>query len=137
SFFGVSGANAFNNSGIFNKSGTGSASFTGNGASIVSFANSGTVNVSAGLLQFDGPFNNTGAVALSGGTMTLNVGLNNTTGVINITSGGVLNLGGTFTTTQLGNWSNVGGQVNLFGTLNNASATVALSDNTGSLRMQA
>src|SRR5207237_2739916 len=64
-------------------------------------------------------------------------GLNNTTGVINITSGGVLNLGGTFTTTQLGNWSNVGGQVNLFGTLNNAGATVALSDNTGSLRMQA
>jgi hypothetical protein len=135
SFFGVSGANAFNNAGIFNKSGTGTASFSGSGTSIVSLMNSGTLNVSAGLLQLDSAFANSGTVAVSGGTLTLGAGLMNT-GAINLT-GGVLNLGGTITTAQLGNWSNAGGQVNLLGILNNASFTLALTNATGNLRMLA
>lgn len=132
-FYGVSGSNTFNNAGIFNKIGPGSASFTGSGTSIVSLINSGTVNVSAGLLQLDSAFVNSGVVAMSGGTMTLNAGLNNT-GVLNLT-GGVLNLGGTISTAQLGTWSNSGGQVNLLGILNNTSSTLALNDTTGQLRM--
>ena len=133
SFYGAGGTNAFSNAGTFNKSGTGTASFTGVGSSIVSFSNSGTLNVLAGLISFDASLLNSGTVALSGGTMTLNAGLNNT-GAINVT-GGVLNLGGTITTAQLGNWSNTSGQVNLLGTLNNASATLSLNDATGQLRM--
>ncbi len=135
SFFGVSGANTFNNAGTFSKSGTGTASFTGNGTSIVSLMNSGTVLVSAGLLQLDSSFTNSGTVSISGGTITLGAGLVNT-GAIALT-GGVLNLNGTITTAQLGNWSNAGGQVNLLGTLDNTSSTLGLNDTTGNLRLQA
>lgn len=135
SFFGVSGANAFNNAGTFSKSGTGTASFTGNGTSIVSLMNSGTVLVSAGLLQLDSSFTNSGTVSISGGTFTVGAGLVNT-GAIGLT-GGVLNLNGTITTAQLGNWSNAGGQVNLLGTLDNTSSTLGLNNSTGNLRLQA
>lgn len=135
SFFGVSGANAFNNAGTFSKSGAGTASFTGNGTSIVSLINTGTVLVSAGLLQLDSSFTNSGTVSISGGTVALGAGLVNT-GAISLT-GGVLNLGGTITTAQLGNWSNAGGQVNLLGTLDNTSSTLGLNNTTGNLRLQA
>jgi hypothetical protein len=43
-----------------------------------------------------------------------------------------VNLGGTFNTADLGTFSRIGGTVNLTGTLNNATATLALTATTGS-----
>lgn len=131
---GVSGTNAFNNSGQFVKSGTGSASITGSGTSAVVFNNSGTVSVSAGLLTFDTTLNNSNRVDLSGGQIVLNKGVLNT-GLLNVT-GGTLSVGGTNTTVALGTFAASGaGQINITGVLDNTSATLNLTSSTGPLRM--
>src|SRR6185312_5551300 len=53
-------------------------------------------------------------------------------GTMQASSGGTLDLGGAFTTAQLGVVQNNGGTVNLMGTLNNTGATLALTAATGS-----
>ncbi len=134
---GASGLNLFNNAGSIAKSGTGSATFGGSGGSIIGLVNSGTVTVSAGLLTFAGALSNSGTISLSGGTIAASQGIANT-GLIDI-SGGAFNLGGINTTAQLGSVHNPAtiGQLNILGTLDNTGATLALTNNVGSLRMLA
>ena len=83
----------------------------------------------------------------AGGTITANAGTINlgngpTTwsnlGTLQASNGGTINLGGTFTTADLGGTINgTGGSLNITGSLNNASATLVAPDGGGSTRSSA
>ncbi|MBL8483215.1 MAG: DUF4347 domain-containing protein, partial [Rhodocyclaceae bacterium] len=70
------------------------------------------------------------SMSANGGTLTLGGSYSNL-GNISATNATV-NLGGSFTLAQLGNFTRSGGNVNLTGTLNNAGSTLALDATTGS-----
>ncbi len=95
------------------------------------FTNAGTLqaNTAGSTITVSIPFTNQagGQVLVpTGGTVSLNGGLSNA-GTF-VVSGGILNLGGAFTTAQLGSLNHTAGTVNLTGTLTNTSATLALND---------
>ena len=84
------------------------STFQGNGA----FQNSGTVqaNTSGSTVTFGIPLNNLAGgqvIAPTGGIVNVNGGLNNA-GTL-VVSGGTLNLGSAFTTTQLGSVNHTAG----------------------------
>ena len=76
------------------------------------FTNQGNLQATASTLSLNGAWSNTGTLAAGGG--------------------GTLNLGGTFTTADVANFSRSGGTVNLTGTLDNTGTTLALGATTGS-----
>jgi hypothetical protein len=105
----------------------------GNGTYGLIFSNSGTVTANAGTLYLgyfshDTVTNSGTILATTGGTIFL--GNNNdawsTSGTLSVAGGGTINLGGTFSTANLGGTINAtGGTLNITGSLNNASASLA------------
>ncbi len=136
---GVGGANVVNQGTLDHTGGT--SYFYGQGFAGYTFTNSGTVTSSgAGTLNVG--YGGTDLVTNQvGGTMTadagtLNLGSGAATwsnlGTLQATNGGTIDLGGTFTTADLGGTINgMGGSLNITGSLNNASATLAAPDGGG------
>ena len=108
-------AHAFNNSGILNKSGAGTATeFTG-----VTFNNSGSVNVNTGTLTLNASGSNGGVIALAAGTTLNLVGNFN-----NLASGSISGAGNIGFP---GGTHNIVGPILTTGTVTLSSATVNLS----------
>ena len=103
----------FTNAGKIYGSGAG-AILTVDGQSAGGFINTGTINASGGSILNLNNFNN------AGGTVIANAS--------------TVNLGGAFTTAQLGaiNRTGTGSSVNIVGMLNNSTATLTLTNTTGS-----
>jgi hypothetical protein len=108
----------------------GSSGTLGNAGTVI---NQGTIaaDTARGTLTVSGSgWSNAGTLeALNGATLILTSNWSNI-GLISETDA-TLNLGGTFTTAGLGTYSRSGGTINLTGTLDNTSSTVALDDTTG------
>jgi hypothetical protein len=78
------------------------------------------------------PWTNSGTLqATGGGTLNVQATAWSNTGLITETNSTLI-LGGTFTTSDLGNYSRTGGNINLAGTLNNTGSTLGLTAVTGS-----
>jgi hypothetical protein len=112
-----------------------SASFNNyNNRSGSGFVNAGTINaaLNGGSFAINGPsFTNQGTINISNGdTLSINSNSWSNTGAMNV-SGGTLNLGGSFTTAQLGTVTHTGGIVNVTGTLDNAGTTLNIGTGTG------
>ena len=78
---------------------------------------------------------NEGTLEANGGTLALRDVWTNSTGILRVVSG-TLDLGGNFATADIGTFERTGGAVNLTGTLDNSSATLALNATTGSWRLR-
>ena len=75
---------------------------------------------------------NQGTIAAdaAGGSLSLNLNWSNTNGILAV-NGGILNLGATFTTADIGTINHAAGTLNQTGTLDNTGATLNLGANTG------
>lgn len=123
----TAGANTFINQGTVSAEVAGASEILA-----ASFTNSGTVRAlnGAALTIGSAAWTNSGTLlAGAGSTLTLNGAWSNTGGIQ--TTGGTINLGGTFSGSGL-SVSNAGGAVNLTGVLNNTGATLAFTGATGS-----
>ncbi len=119
-----------------------STGITGSGGTLI---NQGTISSeTAGRTLTINPtnFTNTGTVAVkNGATATLGGAWDNSAGTFSLdaNANSTLNLGGAFTTNQIGTLSRgvggLNGQVNITGTLTNTGDTLLLDDTTGSLNL--
>jgi hypothetical protein len=106
--------------------------------------NNGTLRATAGTLQASNLTGNVNEAVLGGGTLDLNGNyafnqpVNVATGTLTLRgtwtnnstieqSGGTINLGGTFQVDNLGTFTGTAGTVNIFGTLDDPGATLALN----------
>jgi hypothetical protein len=104
------------------------------GPANVALVNQGSIGPDrAGTVVLAGAsFTNQGTLQASGGgTLNLLATAWSNSGLISETDS-TLNLGSSFSTADLGNYSRSGGTINLTGTLNNSGSTLALDDATGS-----
>ncbi|HWB10108.1 MAG TPA: DUF4214 domain-containing protein [Pirellulales bacterium] len=81
-----------------------------------------------------GPFTNQGTVETDTGTTVQLFGPWSNVGTFNV-NGGMLNLGGTFATADVGTMVHTGGTVRLSGTLDNTGATFTLNSSTGAWQL--
>jgi RHS repeat-associated protein len=110
-FFNVTGS--LTNQGTIASDSGGTFSFTGNGGTFFANAAGGTLEANGGTLELATSWSNAGQILVQANS--------------------TLNLGGSFTTAGLGNYTNNGGSINLIrGTLDNTGATLALNATTGS-----
>ena len=115
-------------SGITLRAGSGSI---GNGAVI----NEGTIiadGANQTLTVQGSPFTNRGTVEIKNGATFALAGTWSNRGVVRLNES-TLNLGGVFTTADIGTIQRTGGTVKLAGLLDNTGATLALNDQTGTL----
>jgi hypothetical protein len=101
-----------------------------NNGKIAADVSGGTISIQAS----GGPFTNQGTVETDTGTTVQLFGPWTNTGTLNV-NGGTLNLGGTFTTANLGTMVHTGGTVKLSGTLDNTGSTLTLNASTGAWQL--
>lgn len=127
----VAGTSVVQNQGLIRNTGAGQLTIN---ADTFRNQSGGIVRATAGTLVITSPgeINQTGGTFdVNGGTLTLGGTNWDNNGTITLSSG-TLNLGGTFATANIGTVNRTGGAVQITGTMDNASATLALNAATGS-----